>query len=78
MKIHLSLEEYVRRQQEEMLSPFNRWITGEKVGHNPDYNELAEYYVRSGGARDFSDRFQITEGPCIRYGLSGAVSGGVA
>ncbi len=67
MKTQLPLAEYSRRQIEEMLSPFHRWVTGEKVGHNPTKNELAEYYVRSGAARDFSEKYEPIEG--VVYGI---------
>ncbi len=38
----------------EILSAFNRWVTGEKVGHNPDDNELLYNYVISGGAKNLA------------------------
>ena len=76
MKILLPLDEYLRRQREEMLSPFHRWVTGEKVGHDPTHNELAEYYVRSGAARDSSDKYEIHV-PC-QHSESFVVAFGVA
>ena len=51
-----------------MLSPFNRWVTGEKVGHDPDKNELAENYIKTGAARDFSDKYEPKEG--VVYGTA--------
>ena len=46
----LNFENYMRIQIEKILSPFNRWVTGEKVGHNPTDNELAMNFIECGGA----------------------------
>lgn len=62
MKEKLTLRQYVEKQMEEIKSPFNRWVTGEKVGHDPSHNELAENYIQSGGAQRFSLHYAIEGG----------------
>lgn len=44
---------YMQAQVQEMNSGFNRWVTGEKVNHDPSELELYSNYVSSGGAARF-------------------------
>lgn len=53
------MRKYIEKQIEEMNSPFNKWVTGEKVGHDPTRSELADNYVETGGARRFSEENEI-------------------
>jgi len=53
-----ALDDFVREQLEEMQSPFNQWVTGEEVGHEPSHNELAEHYIKHGGAAAFRKKWQ--------------------
>lgn len=44
-----------QRQLEEANSSVNRWYFWEKFHREPiDFAELLEYYITSGGARDFA------------------------
>lgn len=51
-----AFETYMEEQQKEILSPFNRYVTGEKVGRDPTDEELAMHYIENGGAKAFSQR----------------------
>jgi hypothetical protein len=44
-------EKHQREQLSEIHSDFNHHITKEKLGYEPDPNELALNYVNSGGAK---------------------------
>lgn len=59
MKEKATLRQYVEKQMAEITSPFNKWVTGEKVGHDPTHNELAENYIESGAAARFAERYEI-------------------
>jgi hypothetical protein len=46
-----------------MNSSFNRWVTGEKVGHDPDHNERALNFIAC-GISAYRTRFhRITNSP---------------
>lgn len=53
----ISFEEYVALQKDKILSPFNKWVTGEKVGRTPTSEELAFNYIESGGAADHEKEY---------------------
>jgi len=48
-----SCKDYVKAQQAMIMSPENRWYTGEKVGHDPTPNELFWNWIQSGAAKQF-------------------------
>ncbi len=50
-----SLKEYLELQLREILSDFNRWVTGEKVRHSPTEDELATNYLENGGPERFAE-----------------------
>lgn len=50
--------EYMSAQLEEALSDYNRWLTGEKVGHPPSIDECLYFYVFGGGSADFEKRWK--------------------
>ncbi len=56
----LTLREYLSLQVAEMLSSLNRWGAGLALGHDPNEDELAQYYVQCGA----SDRFRKTHPRC--------------
>jgi hypothetical protein len=56
-KTIITRREYLTRQIEEIKSAFNRWVTGEEVGHSPDDNEAALHYINHGGAEHFAEEY---------------------
>lgn len=50
-----TFEEYVAQQMADMLSPFNLWVTGIAIGHQPSADEAAEHYERCGGSDHFRE-----------------------
>ncbi|MDP3996175.1 MAG: hypothetical protein Q8P86_00585 [bacterium] len=48
--IPVPLPVFLQIQKHEMESPFNEWVTGEEVNHEPTNNELASHYISSGRA----------------------------
>ena len=58
----------VRIQLAEALGPVNRWYCSQACGRavqDPDL--LLSYFVKSGGAKDFADRFNEAMGPLNRW-----------
>jgi hypothetical protein len=53
------LLQYVRGFHAEVNSPYNEWVTGEKVGHSPTWDEKLIHFITSGGVRDFRKRFKL-------------------
>jgi hypothetical protein len=53
------MRQYIEKQIAEILSQFNRWVTGQKVGHDPTRNELSTNYVETGGAKRFAEENEI-------------------
>jgi hypothetical protein len=51
----------MNRQICEMLSEFNMWVTGEKLGHPPTKEEAVMHYVIHGGAENFAERYSYKE-----------------
>ncbi|OGZ16348.1 MAG: hypothetical protein A2494_00490 [Candidatus Lloydbacteria bacterium RIFOXYC12_FULL_46_25] len=60
METGLTLQEYLSLQLSEILSSLNRWGAGLALGHEPNEDELAHYYVACGA----SDRFRQTHPRC--------------
>lgn len=56
------LEQYMQGQLNEMQSALNRWGAGEEFGHDPNNDELAAHYIRSGGARRYAILHNRNEG----------------
>lgn len=56
-KIVLSQQEYNLRQIKEALGADNKYYCWQKSGHSPDNNEALCYYIESGGAKNFSDKY---------------------
>ncbi len=54
-----SFKEYMKAQLDEIFSPFNKWVTGEKVNHPPSEKELAKNYVDNGGPERFAETHTI-------------------
>ncbi|OHA84894.1 MAG: hypothetical protein A2591_01040 [Candidatus Yonathbacteria bacterium RIFOXYD1_FULL_52_36] len=46
----ISGEEYLQMQVEKVLSPFNVYVTGKKLGREPTPDELAWNYLENNGA----------------------------
>ena len=44
---------HILTQFEFMLSPFNKWIAGEKCCHPPSPEDAAQHFTNSPGAADF-------------------------
>ena len=57
-------KEYIEAEIKEILSPFNRWITGIKVDHQPSDEECAYYYIRDGGADNFAIKWKYQHEDC--------------
>lgn len=57
----LSLKEYLKLEEKEILSPENRWFAGEKLGHSPTDEEAGRYYVENGGAKGFAERHLLND-----------------
>ncbi len=55
------LADHLDQQIEEIKSPFNLWVTGEEVGHEPTISEAAIHYIKCGGASDFARRRQSSQ-----------------
>lgn len=49
------LEQYIQGQLGEMQSDLNKWGAGEEFGHDPNCEELAIHYIKSGGARRYAE-----------------------
>lgn len=45
---------YVGAQIPLILGDENRWFTGERIGHNPNEDELVQNWINSGAAEKFS------------------------
>jgi len=56
----LPLLEYANGFRGEVNSSFNEWVTGEKVGHTPTWDEKLVHFVMHGGARAYRKRFLET------------------
>jgi hypothetical protein len=62
------MEFRVRLQLEEAFGSLNRWFCSEAYGRPIDDPELLlEYYIKSGGAKDFADRFEEATGTLNRW-----------
>jgi hypothetical protein len=62
------MELRIRLQLAEAFGPDNRWYCSEAYGRNIDDPELLlRYYVGSGGAADFADRFNQAMGMLNRW-----------
>ena len=49
--------EYGRGFHTEVNSPFNAWVTGEEVGHEPTWEEKLMHFIMRGGLADYRKRF---------------------
>ncbi|KKW07674.1 MAG: hypothetical protein UY42_C0009G0047 [Parcubacteria group bacterium GW2011_GWA2_49_16] len=49
-------QEYVAGQKEEILSPFNQWVTGKKLGRPPNPDDCALHYTLHGGAKAYAQK----------------------
>lgn len=56
----LTLQEYLSLQMAEIFSSLNRWGAKLALGHEPNDDELAEHYIRTGA----NDRFRKTHPRC--------------
>lgn len=54
---YITFEEYLKKQEEIILGGENREKTESAIGHKPSRNELAEYFVNSGQAIDFHNKY---------------------
>ena len=43
----------------EIMSPFNRWVTGQEIGHEPAPRECAEHYMEHGGVEEHRRHYRI-------------------
>ena len=50
--------DYMKAQIAEMLSPLNRYYAGQVLGHSPNEDESALYFVLSGASADFERRWK--------------------
>ncbi len=58
----------VRLQLAEAFGPLNRWYCSEFYGRKVDDNDLLlHYYIRSGGADDFAERYDQAMGGLNRW-----------
>jgi hypothetical protein len=58
----------VRVQVAEALGPLNRWYCSQAYGRPVDDPELLlTYFIKSGGAADFADRYAQATGPINRW-----------
>ena len=57
----LPLKEDMRLMVEEILSPFNRWVTGQEIGHEPNHNECVLHFIDYGGVERFRQEHHIQE-----------------
>ena len=42
--------DYIKEEVAEILSPFNKWVTGKDVGHNPSSCECFDHWRFGGGS----------------------------
>ncbi len=56
-KIVLSFREYLERQEAEAFGGDNTYYYWEKNGRSPNPDEAMHYYVESGGAKNFSEKY---------------------
>lgn len=54
---YITFEEYLGKQKEIILGDENREKTESAIGHKPSRNELADYFVNSGQAIDFYNKY---------------------
>ena len=54
-KGQLTLKEYNDKQAEIILSDANKEAARAYLGHEPNHNELAEYFISSGQAKKFAE-----------------------
>ncbi|HCB35082.1 MAG: hypothetical protein A2W52_03595 [Candidatus Taylorbacteria bacterium RIFCSPHIGHO2_02_49_25] len=45
--------DYIKEEVAEILGPFNKWVTGEEVGHSPSSEECFEHWRKNGGRKRF-------------------------
>jgi len=58
----------IRMQVSEALGSVNRWYCSEAAGETVTHpNMLLEYFIKKGGAEDFSRRFEEAMGPDNRW-----------
>lgn len=50
----MDLRRWNLEQMEQIRGPFNRWVTGKKVGHDPTISECVENYFTNGGPEAFA------------------------
>ena len=55
-------EQYIQGQISEIQSDLNKWGAGEEFGHDPNHDEMALHYVKSGGARRYAERHNRNTG----------------
>ncbi len=48
---------HILKQFEVMLSPFNKWVAGEKCCHTPSPEDAARHFTSSPGAADFRQQY---------------------
>ena len=54
----LTLKEYMEMQTAIILSPENVAAARAALGHEPSRNELSEYYIASGQAQEFENKYR--------------------
>lgn len=50
----ITLDKYLAKQREIILSPENTWYAGERFGHEPNENEAVMHYIECGAAEKFA------------------------
>lgn len=51
--VHPTASDRINTEVSEILGPFNQWVTGEEVGHEPSPLDCFRHWVRHGGLKRF-------------------------
>jgi len=51
--IHPTADARIKEEVAEILGPFNTWVTGVAVGHEPTSHECFRHWLRHGGLKRF-------------------------
>ena len=54
--VGLLVRERKKAQINEALSPFNRWVAGINLGHEPNVRECVWWYMEHGGAINYAEQ----------------------
>jgi hypothetical protein len=57
-KIIFPRKEYLKRQIEIALGPYNMWLTGEEVHHPPNEQEALLHFAKFGGSEEFAEHLE--------------------